>query len=156
MLSILNKTRNIFFYNFNIKLYSTSYKNNKYTNSLFFFILKFVPFYFTNFIFNLFDIKSIYKMDDIYMSNYIKHSKINPILLTINIYNNNNDKMNIKENIKKYNYNVPFHFFINNEKLIHYDNIDIKYMLNGSLINKTIIIKDYISNKLIYDLFNKI
>ena len=100
--------------NFCISLKSIEYADKRITNMYFLLLFRLIPFYFVQLFFNYMNINYIYLQDDIYFSNY-SNNKICPIIKCVELINNNN-KLDITTNIKKYSNTIPFWYIIQNEK----------------------------------------
>jgi hypothetical protein len=143
--------REVFVKNFCISTRAVQINNIIIKDSLMFYLLRLIPFYFIKNIFYFLNIKCIYLLDNIYFSNYSNNFSIKPIFLSFEILNNY-ETISIKETIKKYNLTVPFWFLLHNEKLQKYDRFKIKFLLKGSIVIKEGSIDEY-KNKLIEELF---
>jgi len=123
-------------------------------NNIFFYLLRLVPFFILKVLFDYFNVKYIYLMDDLYFSNYSNEIKFSPVLMSFYGYLHilDNDKINLMESFKKYNCSIPLWFFLENEKLNNINMLNIKYFSKGKIIEKNIIIKDN-EDKLICDIF---
>jgi len=87
-------------------------------------------------------------MDNLYFSNYTEDLKISPIFLSIKT-----DKdLSLIDNFKKYNYNIPIWFFLQNENLNNVNYLNIKYFQKGKVNEKNIDINES-KNKLLQDIF---
>ena len=149
MINCIN-ARGCFVNNFNVTLKSVEYKKKKIYNSYLFYFLKIIPFYFIKSVFNYFDVKYIYKIDNLYLSNY-SETKIMPFILNVSVFNNDNEyRYNIKDKIKKYTPSIPLWYILSNEKIDDYDSIEFKHIQGSKILN----IKN-IENKLLNDIFNK-
>lgn len=143
--------REFFVRNF-VTLKSVEVNKYKFYNNTVLYLLSFVPFYFLKLLFNLLSIRYIYKIDNIYFSNY-GVSKISPILLNVNAVINENNKEDMKERLRSYNYTVPFWYFIINENLNKYQRFEFKYLSKGKMENKIVQNNEESNNMLIYDIF---
>ena len=138
----------------NFKITLKSIETNDYllynTNYLYFF--KIIPFFIIKFFFSLFEIKYIYLLDNMYFSNYGEF-RISPVLLNVYIFDDNdNIKINITNDILKYNGTVPIWYIIENENFYIFEKIEFKYFSKGKLENKIFSIYE-INNNLLYDIF---
>jgi len=143
--------REIFVRNF-VTLKSVEVNKYKFYNNTVLYLISFLPFYFIKLLFNLLSIKYIYKIDNIYFSNY-GVSKISPILLNANAVIDEYNKEDMKERLRSYNYTVPFWYFIINEKLNKYQRFEFKYLSKGKMDNKIVSNNEETENMLIYDIF---
>ena len=142
--------REIFIKNFNVTIKSLEYKSIKFYNNSILYFLSFIPFSFITLICYLINIKYIYKLDNIYFSNYNNNFRILPFIDNIYVYNNDNNKKSLS--INKYNYSIPWWYIIEKENLNEYENIEFKYKLKGKLEEKNYKIND-LENKLLYEIF---
>ena len=94
----------------------------------------------------------IYKKDNIYYITNIKSHIIIPTIMTFIFTDYSGNENNMTSKIKYYNSSIPVNFIIKYNNLEHYNNLLIKYMSKGKIINKTIY-KTEFSNKLLYELF---
>jgi len=140
--------RELFVKNFCVSIKAIQFKKLIIKETIFFYLLRLIPFYFIK---KIPYIRCIYLLDNIYFSNYSNNFSIKPMFLSFELINND-EITSIKETIKKYNLSVPFWFLLFNEKLESYDKFKIKFLLKGSIINKEGNIDDY-KDKLIEDLF---
>lgn len=140
--------RNFLITNFSVSIKSLQINKFIIKNNILFYLMKIVPFYFLKRIFNLLKIKYIYLMDNLYFSNYSEETKIMPLLIA---FNTDND-INLMENIKKYNFNIPIWFFLLNENLNDINSLKIKYFHKGKMNNKDFLLKSN-ENKLLADIF---
>ena len=144
--------RETFINNFNVSIKSIKIKKFVIKNYYLLFIFRFCPFYFFKLLIDVlnkikFNIEYVYMIDNIYFSNNNVFT-ISPYLLEFEIYNNDNNKLNLINKLKQYDLNVPFWFFKYNENLDEYSNFRIKYMIKGKIINTYKLIKDYDNEKL--------
>ena len=142
------RMRDLLISNFSVKIMTLQYKNLIIQNNILFFLLGFLPFTLLKFFFKFSQIKYIYYMDNLYFSNYTEVLKISPIFLSIKT-----DKdLSLIDNFKKYNYNIPIWFFLQNENLNNVNYLNIKYFQKGKVNEKNIDIKES-KNKLLQDIF---
>jgi hypothetical protein len=98
----------------------------------------------------IFKINYLYKIDNIYFyEDYTNNNIICPIILSAKIttYNEQTEldnKIDIINNISKYNLSVPLYIFIYNEKINNINNIEFKIFKSGKIID---IIINYNNNK---------
>jgi hypothetical protein len=139
--------------NFSITLKSVEKNNYKYYNSYLFYVFKIIPFFFIKLMFSWLNIKYIYLIDNIYVSNY-GDFRITPTILNVFLLNDENDtfKINFTTTLLKYNGTVPFWYIIENEKITNFQKIQFKYFSKGKMENKTFDILE-INNKLLYEIF---
>ena len=91
--------------------------------------------------------KCIYLMDNLYFSNYLSDITITPVLMSIE----SDTDISLMDNIKKYNFNIPIWFFLENEKLnINY--IRLRYFNKGKMNTKEYSLY-CIEDKLLSDIF---
>ena len=109
--------REFFVRNF-VTLKSVEVNKYKFYNNTVLYLLSFIPFYFIKLLFNLLSIKYIYKIDNIYFSNY-GVSKISPILLNVNAVI---DEYNKEDQVRKLNCNHVFHKDCCDNWLLNYSN----------------------------------
>lgn len=145
--------RELFVKNYCVSITAIEIKDFKFKNSIFFHLFRILPFSMVKFIFELLDkiisFKYIYKMDNLYFSNHVKGITISPIILNLELFNNEDYKISIKENIQKYNRSIPIWYFLYNENIQYFLNYKIKYISKGKMIEK----EDKINfNKLLKDL----
>jgi hypothetical protein len=88
-------------------------------------------------------------MDNIYFSNHVKGITISPIILNLELFNNEDYKISIKENIQKYNRSIPIWYFLYNENFQYFLNYKIKYISKAKIIENADVINDI---KLLKDL----
>ena len=131
-MDIFIQIRNFFISNFSVTIKSLQIKKIIIKNRLLFILLKIFPFYFLRFLFNLLSIKCIYLMDNLYFSNYLSEIIITPVLMTIE----SDENINLMDNIKKYNFNVPIWFFLENENLNNINSIKLRYFHKGKMNTK--------------------
>ena len=161
-MNVLLSIREFIINNFFISIKTLEINNIIIKNNIFFHLFKIVPFCFLKIGFNYLNIKYIYFMDNLYFSNYTNEVKISPILMAIYGINSNikdeeneqllKNKENLLDKIKKYNFSVPLWFFIENENIINFDSLELKFFSKGKLTNKILSIKEY-RNKMISDIF---
>ena len=147
----LLKIRDLFMSNFGINIKGIQYKNNIY-ECKYSFLFKFYPFYFTKFFAKLFNIRFIYELDNSYFITGDTKNHILPIIMSFKV-----DNLDLTPTIKYYNSLIPFDFFLKNNNIKSYQNIDIKYICKGK-INYKLILKENIhhNNVLIYNLFDNL
>ena len=102
----------------------------------------------------------IYSYDNIYYITGNNTNKIIPVLLEFKAYEskcckNNNIKNyhDLLTQIKYYNTSIPFDIFVSLNIPDNYDSIKLKYLSQGKINEKHIIINDY-KKYLIYNLFD--
>lgn len=116
------------------------------------FLLSLFPFGLIRVLFELFNIGIIYKLDSIYNLTNNKHNHISPIIMNFSFLKDNNVE-NYTSKIKYYNISIPLEFILLNEDSLQgYEKIQIKYLKNGKMNDKTINISDYVKLP-IYKLF---
>ena len=116
------------------------------------FLLRLFPFGLIRVLFELFNIGIIYKLDSIYNLTNNKHNHISPIIMNFSFLKDNNVE-NYTSKIKYYNISIPLEFILLNENSLQgYEKIQIKYLKNGKMNDKTINISDYVKLP-IYKLF---
>ena len=71
-------------------------------------------------------------MDNLYFSNYLSDITITPVLITIESDTN----ISLMDNIKKYNFNIPILFFLENENLNTINSIRLRYFHKGKMNTK--------------------
>jgi hypothetical protein len=145
--------RELFVKNYCVSITAIEVNNIRFKHSIFFYLFRIFPFSIIKFLFELFDkiisFKYIYKMDNLYFSNHVKGITISPIILNLELFNNEEYKISIKENIQKYNRSIPIWYFLYNENLQYFLNYKIKYISKAKIIEKEDTIND---NKLLKDL----
>jgi len=142
------RMRDLLITNFSVKIMTLQYKDLIIQNNILFFLLRILPFTLLKFFFKLNQVKYIYYMDNLYFSNYTEDLKISPIFLSIKT-----DKdLSLIDNFKKYNYNIPIWFFLQNENLNNVNYLNIKYFQKGKVNEKNIDINES-KNKLLQDIF---
>ena len=146
MLNYFISIRQFFVNNFCISINAIEINKTIITNYILLFFIRLIPFYFIKTL----KLKCIYLLDDIYFSNYTENLSINPLTISFDLYNDS-EMISVKENLRKYNFSVPFWFFIKNEKLENYSIFKIKQFVGGKLINKEGFIENN-KDKLIKDL----
>jgi len=139
--------RNFLIANFSVSIKTIEIDNKIIKNNILFYILKLVPFNFLKIVFNIFKIKYIYLMDNLYFSNYTEETKIMPLLIAFKT----DTEIDLMDNIKKYNFNIPIWFFLLNENL-NIDYFKIKYFNKGKMNNKDFLLNSN-KNKLLADIF---
>ena len=123
--------RQFFVNNFCISIKSIEINKLFITNYILLFLIRLIPFYFIKTL----KLRCIYLLDDIYFSNYSENLSINPLTISFDL-SNGIEIISVKENLKKYNFSVPFWFFIKNEKLENYSIFKIKQFVQGKIISK--------------------
>jgi hypothetical protein len=122
--------------NLNVKICAI-YKNNKLYNlhNLFVILFRFIPFYISSYIFNLFGYQIIYMTNNIYNLTYTNSIHIIPIILKFNIIYDTNtfDLTNI---IKNYSTSIPLKFIIKQNNINKYNKIELIFLQNGKKISK--------------------
>jgi hypothetical protein len=145
--------RELFVKNYCVSIAAIEINNIRFKHSIFFHLFKILPFSIIKFFFDLLNkiisFKYIYKMDNLYFSNYLKEITISPIILNLELFDNNENKISIKENIQKYNRSIPIWYFLYNENIQYFLNYKIKYILKGQFIEKEEKLNE---NKLLKDL----
>ena len=149
--------RETFVNNFNVSIKAIKYDDYIIKNPYFFILFRLFPFSF----FKLFvgflnkynyNIQYVYRIDNLYFSNSKNLFHISPYLMEFNVYNQNENKLNITHRIKKYNLSVPFWFFKYKEKIEDYTYFNIKYMFRGQLMDEQKLLKDF-DNKILSNIF---
>lgn len=131
--------------------------NYKLSNSYLFYIFMIIPFFLLKCLFIIFNIRYIYLLDNIYLSNY-GNFRIIPIIINVvvfnedNIFNEYDDKTNISTNIKNYTGNIPIWYIIENENLNEFQKIKFKFFSNGKMEDKIFNLTE-INNNLLYEIF---
>ena len=153
MISYLIKLRELFINNFNVSIYlininKTNYYFNK--SQIFF---KIIPFSIIKFINSYTNNNIIYKIDNIYYITNTQYNTILPIIFNMSVYNDINYKKCITSNIKYFMFSIPFDFILKNLNIEHYEYLYIKYMHNGKIIEKSILINET-KHLLLYNIFN--
>jgi len=111
-------------------------------------LFRLVPFFILKKIFNYFNVKYIYLMDNLYFSNYSNEIKFVPSLMYFQGGNSETDifledkRINLIDSYKKYNSSVPLWFFIENEKIKNINMLYLNYFSKGKINKKEFIIKD--------------
>ena len=145
--------RELFVKNYCVSITAIEINNIRFKHSIFFHLFRIFPFSIVKFFFELFDkiisFKYIYKMDNIYFSNHVKGITISPIILNLELFNNEDYKISIKENIQKYNRSIPIWYFLYNENFQYFLNYKIKYISKAKIIENADVINDI---KLLKDL----
>ena len=137
--------------NFKITLKSIEFNDYRLCNSYYLYFFKILPFFIIKLFFFLFQIKYIYLLDNIYFSNYGEF-KFYPTLLSVSVFiEDDKDKINITNNIIKYNGTVPIWYIIENENLYSFKKFEFKYFLKNK-IETNIFNLHEISNNLLYDI----
>jgi hypothetical protein len=133
--------------------------------NIIYFFIKLVPFDLIKLISNFFNIKFIYKMDNIYhINSNTSSTHILPIILDINIANKHDDNK-VPITFLYFNSNIPLSFVLKKNDLhnnfftfkktlfnFNYDRIMISYIISGKINHKVCYINDYF-NSPIYKLF---
>ena len=159
-MNVLLPIREFIINNFFISIKSLQINKTIIKNNMFFYLLRLVPFFILKVVFNYFNVKYIYLMDNLYFSNYSNEIKFSPILMSFYGYTSINetdkllddDKKNLVDSFKKYNSSIPLWFFLENEKINNINMLYMKYFSKGKMIEKDFIIKDN-EDKLICDIF---
>jgi hypothetical protein len=115
MMSYFVSIREFFINNFCVSILAIEINKKIITNSILLNLLRLIPFYFIKKL----NIKCIYLIDNLYFSTYSNALTINPMYLSFEVLNSG-EITSVKDNLRKYNYSVPFWFFIQNEKLDEY------------------------------------
>ena len=143
--------RDFIIQNFCISLKSIEYKDKRITNMYILLLFKLIPFYFVQLFFNYMQMNYIYIQDDLYFSNY-SNNKICPIIKSVELINNDNNKLDITQNIKKYSNTIPFWYIIYNEKYEKYESMDFTYFYRG-IIKTNKINKNNLTNMYLHQVF---
>jgi len=144
--------REIFIKNFNVSINAIEKNKFKINQNLAFHIFRFIPFILVKFISNMFKINLIYNIDNIYFSNHNNSFSIKPVLIEFEIYKES-IRLSILSNLRNYDLNVPFWFFLKNEKLEDYTHIKLKYIQQGKIQIKEILIEN-MKDKLLVNIFD--
>ena len=137
--------------NFKITLKSIEFNDYRLCNSYYLYFFKILPFYIIKLFFFLFQIKYIYLLDNIYFSNYGEF-KFYPTLLSVSVFiEDDKDKINITNNMSKYNGTVPIWYIIKNENLYLFKKIEFKYFLKTKIETNVFNLHE-INNNLLYDI----
>ena len=137
--------------NFKITLKSIELNDYRLCNSYYLYFFKILPFYIIKLFFFLFQIKYIYLLDNIYFSNYGEF-KFYPTLLSVSVFiEDDKDKINITNNMSKYNGTVPIWYIIKNENLYLFKKIEFKYFLKTKIETNVFNLHE-INNNLLYDI----
>ena len=106
-------------------------------NSVIIYLINFIPFFITSFIFFLFSISYIYVRDGIIFYSESKKVNITPCILDFKIIKEDRE-ICVKESITSYFSNVPLKVIFENEKVdvCDTDEIKIKYLNSGKFIEK--------------------
>jgi hypothetical protein len=97
-----------------------------------------------------FNINIIYKIDDIYCLTLNKKNHIIPAIFKFNVIDKNGNTHNLLNKLKYYNTSLPLLFLLDNNN-IEGNEIELKYIHNNKLVNKSLTIKNDI---IIYNLFD--
>jgi hypothetical protein len=120
-------------------------------HNIFFYLFNLIPFFILKRLFNCFNLKYIYLMDNLYFSNYSNENKTSPVLMSFHGgYSKDletdtflqDDRINLMDSYKKYNSSVPLWFFIENEKIKNITILYMNYFSKGKMNKKEFIIKD--------------
>ncbi len=112
-----------------------------------------LPFGFIRILLGLFNIGIIYKLDSIYNLTKIQQNHIVPIIFDFLFIKDCNEHIEeFTSHIKYYNASIPLNFIIDENTLVDYKKIKIKYLNKGKMIDKILDISDFI-NLPIYKLF---
>jgi len=137
--------------NFKITLKSIEFNDYRLCNSYYLYFFKILPFFIIKLFFFLFQIKYIYLLDNIYFSNYGEF-KFYPTLLSVSVFiEDDKDKINITNNMSKYNGTVPIWYIIKNENLYLFKKIEFKYFLKTKIETNVFNLHE-INNNLLYDI----
>jgi hypothetical protein len=147
---MINLFYNILINNFFIKIHGFKYKNYIYYKNII--LIPFIP---IKFLLNLFNIDIIYSINDLYFIT-TKKNIINPIIFKFEIFDLNDNSINITKIIKNYHGMIPINFIIktNIDKYNYATKIKFKYLFNSTLIEKELKIIKTDNNKLLSDIFN--
>ena len=149
--------RKFFVNNFVYTVKAVEINNYKLSNTYLFYIFKNIPIFLLKYIFNTYNIKYIYLIDNIYISNY-GNFRIIPIIINVkvfdddNICNTSNDETNISIHIKNYTGNIPMWYIIQNENLNKFQKIKFKFFSKGKMTDNIFNLTE-INNKLLYEIF---
>lgn len=145
---ILNINAIVIYRKHSINIYDC---NNMYFKVLSF-PLRLIPFSIISYIFNKCNIYIIYNTDSLYKINYNK-AVILPVIFKSAVLTNDNEEIVIS--FKNYSPLIPIKFILNNMEIntCNYENLYIKYMSKGKIIEKNFNI-NILNNKLsLYELF---
>jgi hypothetical protein len=123
--------------------------------NLLYLMFKLLPFGFVRILLSLINIGVIYKLDSIYNMTKVQQNHIIPIILAFLFVKDKDDNENSEEftsHIKYYNACIPLNFIIDENNLVDYKKIKIKYLNKGKMIDKILDISNFI-NLPIYKLF---
>jgi hypothetical protein len=126
MMSYLVSIREFFINNFCVSILSIEINKKIITNSIVLNLLRLIPFYFIKKL----NVKCIYLIDNLYFSTYSNSLTINPMYLSFEVLNSS-EITSVKDNLRKYNYSVPFWFFIQNEKLDEYTHYKVRNLFKS-------------------------
>lgn len=146
-MNVLLPIREFVIKNFFISIKSLEINKTIIKNNIFFYLLRLIPFFILKILFNCFNFKYIYLMDDLYFSNH-SEVKITPVLIGLKSY-----ELSLMEKIKKYSFSIPIWFFLENENLTHLDLINVKFINKGKLISKDIVLNKN-DERLLSDIFS--
>ena len=130
--------REFFVRSFQTKILGTINKDYEIDkNSVIIYLINFVPFFISSFIFYLFSISYIYSNDDIIFFSETKKINITPCILDFKIIQKDKE-ICVKDSISSYFSNVPLKVIFENEKVKvnDEDEIKIKYINSGKFIEK--------------------
>lgn len=118
-----------------IAIIDKDYKIEK--NSVIIYLINFIPFFITSFIFYLFSISYIYVRDEIIFYSESNKVNITPCILDFKIIKEN-EEICVKDSVSAYFSNVPLKVIFENEKVdvSDTDEIKIKYINSGKFIEK--------------------
>jgi hypothetical protein len=143
MMSYFVSIREFFINNFGVSILAIEINKKIIINSILLNLLRLIPFYFIKKL----NVKCIYLIDNLYFSTYSNTLTINPMYLSFEVLNLG-EITSVKDNLRKYNYSVPFWFFIQNEKLDEYTHYRVRNLFKsheGAIEdNKDKLIKDLI------------
>jgi hypothetical protein len=157
----LLQLRDIIVRNYFVSIYAAKVNNQIYFLNNYFlllYLIKLLPFDVLKWFCNLANIQIIYKLDNIYNISNNKHMHIMPILLKFDVcqYDDKNNIINhtnILPDVKYYNGMIPLEFLLKNTHLETYNQLQIKYLHKGKMIDKIINIDNF-NHALIYELFD--
>lgn len=151
MISILIALRDKF--NFIFKKIYVIEKDNEIINNYFIIsLIHLLCFFNLYYILSLFNIKILYKIDNLFFYDDFKNNKkpqIKPIILNVLISNDIN-QIDLTETIKNYDMNIPLYIFFYNEniKINNFINIDIETLKNCKRNKITYKIDDIYNKKI--------
>jgi len=111
-------------------------KNDKIiNNNLIFLFIQFLSFFNLSNIINYYEFGYLYKIDDMYFyyKNNDLYKKLNLNIIWNCYIHNNMSKVDLTENIKKYNLDVPFYLIIYNESLDLHSSLEFEIMNLGNI-----------------------